>query len=272
MKRYLPSLTTLTFIILVLVVYFYKSIFITINAGEAGVLYKRFSGGTVTDIVYKEGFHVIFPWDVMAIYNTRVQQKSYSLFVLTTEGLQIELVVSIRYFPERAAVAVLHQKVGPEYLEKIVIPEIDDTLRQTAGKMTLDEIYMSKGSVYKILTKAIFKIEKNYITIQDVLVRQVILPKTVAEAIESKVEQKQLSEAYQYRLEREKKEADRKIIEAEGIYQYNAKVTKSLTQDILKWKGIQATQELAASNNAKIVVIGNGGSQLPIILGGETGK
>jgi len=122
------------------------------------------------------------------------------------------------------------------------------------------------------LTKAIFKIEKNYITIQDVLVRQVILPKTVAEAIESKVEQKQLSEAYQYRLEREKKEADRKIIEAEGIYQYNAKVTKSLTQDILKWKGIQATQELAASNNAKIVVIGNGGSQLPIILGGETGK
>ncbi|MDD2760209.1 MAG: prohibitin family protein [Methylomonas sp.] len=250
-------------------VYFFKSIFITINAGEAGVLYKRFSGGTVTDIVYNEGFHVIFPWDIMTIYNTRVQEKTYSLFVLTAEGLQIELIVSIRYYPERPAVAVLHQKVGPDYLDKIVVPEIDDTLRQTAGTMTLDDIYMSKGaSLYRILAKAIFKIEKNYVTIQDVIVRQIILPKQVAVAIESKVEQKQLSEAYLYRLEREKKEAERRIIEAEGIYQYNTKINKSLNGDVLKWKGIEATQALAGSNNSKVIVIGSGGNQLPIILGG----
>ncbi len=276
MKRYLPTISTVilfTLVILLIVVYFCKSIFITINAGEAGVLYKRFSGGTVTDIVYKEGFHIIFPWDSMTIYDTRVQQKSYSLYVLTAEGLRIQLLVSIRYFPERAAVAVLHQKVGPDYLEKVVVPEIDGTLRQSAGKMSLDDIYMSKGSsLYGILTQAIFKIEKNYITIQDVVVRQVILPKPVEAAIENKVEQKQLSEAYEYKLDREKHEADRKIIEAEGIYQYNTKVSKSLSKDILKWKGIQATQALAESNNAKIVVIGSGGGQLPIILGGEAGK
>lgn len=273
MNRYLPTLTTATFIILLLIVYFFKSIFITVNAGEAGVLYKRFSGGTVTDIVYKEGFHVIFPWDVMTIYNTRVQEKTYSLYVLTAEGLQIELVVSIRYFPERAAVAVLHQKVGPDYLGKIVVPEIDDTLRQAAGQMSLDDIYMSKGaSLYGILTKAIFKIEKNYVTIQDVIVRQVILPKQVAAAIESKIEQKQLSEAYEYRLVSEKREADRKIIEAEGVYQYNTKINKSLNGDILKWKGIQATQALSESNNSKVIVIGSGGNQLPIILGGGAGQ
>lgn len=260
-------------IILLAVVYFYKSIFITINSGEAGVLYRRFAGGTVTDIVYKEGFHIIFPWDSMTIYNTRVQQKSYSLFVLTKEGLQIELVVSIRYFPERAAVSVLHQKVGPDYLEKIVVPEIDNTMRQAAGKMSLDDIYMNKGvSLYGILTKAIFEIEKNYVTIQDVIVRQVILPEQVKAAIESKVEQKELAEAYQYRLERESKEASRKIIEADGIYQYNTKVNKSLSNDILKWKGIEATQALAGSNNAKVIVIGSGGNQMPIILGGDSGK
>lgn len=269
MKRYLPTLTTSLFVVLLIMVYFYKSIFITVNAGEAGVLYKRFSGGTVTDMVYNEGFHIIFPWDVMTVYNTRVQEKTYSLFVLTSEGLQIELMVSIRYFPERAAVAVLHQKVGPDYLDKIVVPEIDDTLRQTAGRMTLDDIYMSKGSsLYGILTKAIFKIEKNYVTIQDVIVRQVILPKQVASAIESKIEQKQLSEAYQYRLERERKEAERKVIEADGIYQYNVKVNKSLSKDVLKWKGIEATQALAESSNSKVIVVGSGDNQLPIILGG----
>lgn len=268
-NRYLPTLTTALFVVMLIMVYFFKSIFITINAGEAGVLYKRFSGGTVTDIVYNEGFHVIFPWDIMTIYNTRVQEKTYSLFVLTAEGLQIELIVSIRYYPERPAVAVLHQKVGPDYLDKIVVPEIDDTLRQTAGTMTLDDIYMSKGaSLYRILAKAIFKIEKNYVTIQDVIVRQIILPKQVAVAIESKVEQKQLSEAYLYRLEREKKEAERRIIEAEGIYQYNTKINKSLNGDVLKWKGIEATQALAGSNNSKVIVIGSGGNQLPIILGG----
>lgn len=273
MNRYLPTITTSLFVILLIAVYFYKSIFITINAGEAGVLYKRFSGGTVTDRVYKEGFQIIFPWDLMTIYNTRVQQKSYSLSVLTAEGLQIELVVSIRYYPERAAIAVLHQKVGADYLEKIVIPEIDGTLRQAAGKMTLDEIYMSKGtSLYGIITKSIFEIEKNYVTIQDVIVRQVILPKQIEAAIEAKIEQKQLSEAYQYKLDRETNEANRKMIEAEGIYQYNSKVSKSLTKDILKWKGIQATQALAESTNAKVVVIGNGGDQLPIILGGGNGQ
>ncbi len=276
MNRYLPAISTIvmfTLVILLVVVYFYKSIFVTVNSGEVGVLYKRFSGGTVTDVVYKEGFHVIFPWDSMTIYDTRVQQKSYSLFVLTAEGLKVELIVSIRYFPERAAVAVLHQKVGPDYLEKVVVPEIDGTLRQSSGKMSLDDIYMSKGtSLYGILTQAIFKIEKNYVTIQDVVVRRVILPKPVEAAIENKIEQKQLSEAYKYKLDREQNEASRKIIEAEGIYQYNTKVTKSLNKDILKWKGIQATQALAESNNAKIVVIGNGGNQLPIILGGEAGK
>lgn len=269
MLRQLPALITSTIVILLIIVYFYSSIFITIRAGEAGVLYRRFAGGTVTDYVYPEGFHIIFPWNSMTIYNTRVQQKSYSLPVLTDEGLKITLNISIRYYPERDAVGILHQKVGPDYLEKVVIPEVDHTIRVSVGKMAIDEVYTSKGSsLHDIITKAVSEIEKNYIVIQDVILRQVMLPAPVEAAIEAKIEQKQLSEAYEYRLARETQEAQRKKIEAGGIYDYNTKVKQSLSKDILKWKGIQATQALAKSDNAKVVVIGSGDNQLPIILGG----
>lgn len=273
MKRFLPAVVTSTIIVLLIVAYFYQSIFITIKAGEAGVLYKRFAGGTVTDMVYKEGFHIIFPWNSMSIYNTRVQQQGHSLSVLTQEGLRIELMVSIRYYPQMDSVGILHQKVGPDYLEKVVIPEVDHTLRVYAGKISVNDIYSSKGeSLHDIIVEAAAEVERNYVYIQDVVLQQVILPKQVEAAIEAKIEQKQLSEAYQYKLARETQEAERKKIEAEGIFSYNTRVNQSLNKDVLKWKGIEATRDLAGSNNAKIVVIGNGGNQLPIIIGGESGQ
>ncbi|MGZ8525311.1 MAG: prohibitin family protein [Chitinophagaceae bacterium] len=273
MKHFLPAVITSTITVLLIVVYFYSSMFITIKAGEAGVLYRRFAGGTVTDRIYKEGFHVIFPWNSMAIYNTRVQQQSHSLTALTEEGLKIELVISIRYYPESDSVGILHQKVGPDYLEKIVIPEVDHILRVFVGKLPVNDIYTTKGeSLHNLIVEAESEVEKNYIVIQDVILQQVVLPKQVEQAIEAKIEQKQLSEAYEYRLTREAQEAERKKIEAAGIHEYNTKINQSLNKDILKWKGIQATQALAESGNAKIVVIGNGGNQLPIILGGESGQ
>lgn len=273
MKHFLPAVITSTIIVLLIVVYFYPLMFITIKAGEAGVLYKRFAGGTVTDRVYKEGFHVIFPWNSMSIYNTRVQQQSHSLSVLTQEGLRIELVVSVRYYPETESVGILHQKVGPDYLEKIVIPEVDHILRVYAGKTSVNDIYTTKGeSLHNIIVEAASEAEKNYIYIQDVVLQQVMLPKQVESAIEAKIEQKQLSEAYEYKITRETQEAKRKKIEADGIFDYNTRISQSLSKDVLKWKGIEATQALAGSNNAKIVVIGNGGNQLPIIIGGESGQ
>jgi len=226
----------------------------------------------VTDRTYKEGFHVIFPWNKMTIYDTRIQQKSYSFFVLSAEGLKVELLLSVRYYPRRDALGILHQQIGPDYLEKIVIPEVENTLRLIAGKITLDKLYTKEESLHNMITKTISEIEKNYIVIEDIGLRQVTLPKQIEAAIEAKIEQKQLSEAYKYRIEREVQEAQRKNIEAEGVRQYNATVQKSLSPIILKWKGIEATQALAESNNAKTIVIGNGGDQLPIILGGPTGQ
>lgn len=268
--RYLPATITSTIVILLLLIYFQPYIFITIKSGEQGVLYRRFAGGTVTDQLFKEGFHVIFPWNKMTVYDTRIQQRNHSLFVLTAEGLRTELTLSIRYYPHRNALGVLHQQIGPDYLEKVVVPEVDNTLRILVGKMTVDELYTGKnGGLQSLITKSIAEIEKNYVVIEDVVLQQIKLSDKVESAIEAKIEQKQLAEAYQYRLTAEEQEAKRKKTEADGIKLYNDTIVKSLTPDILKWKGIQATQALAESNNAKIIVIGNGGNQLPIILGGE---
>ncbi|MDO9104804.1 MAG: prohibitin family protein [Methylovulum sp.] len=270
--RHLPALITSAIIFALLLVYFQPLIFITIKAGEEGVLYRRFAGGTVTDRTFKEGFHIVYPWNKMTIYDTRIQQKSYSFFVLTAEGLKIELLLSVRYYPRRNALGVLHQQIGPDYLEKIVFPEVENTMRILVGKMALEELYSNEAGLHHMITKTIAEIETNFIVIEDVVLRQIVLPKPVEAAIETKIEQKQLAEAYQYRIDREIQEGKRKKIEADGISQYNTTVSKSLSPDILKWQGIQATQALAASTNAKMVVIGNGGGQLPIILGGAAGQ
>ncbi len=273
MIRYLPVAITSTITFLLILIYFQPLIFITIHAGEEGVLYRRFAEGTVTDHIYKEGFHIVCPWDVMTIYDTRIQQKTYSLVVLSAEGLKTELELSIIYYPRRDTLGVLHQKIGKDYLEKIVIPQIDHTVRVIVGKMTIDDLYTSKAQgLQELITESIAAIEKNYVAIDNVILRKITLPKQVEKSIETKIEQKQLAEAYQYKIQAEKQEIERKRLEAEGIENYHQIVEKSLTNNILKWKGIQATEALAKSNNAKIVVIGNNGNQLPIILGGEAGK
>jgi regulator of protease activity HflC (stomatin/prohibitin superfamily) len=249
--RYLPPVITATIVILLILVFFQPLIFITINAGSEGVLYRRFAGGTVTDRTYKEGFHIVAPWNKMTIYDTRIQHKSYSLFVLTSEGLKTELDLSVLYYPRRNALGILHKEIGPDYLESVVIPVLNNTLRTLSGKITLDDLYTSKNTpIQSLITKSIAEIERHYVVIENVVIRQIILPKKLEVAIETKMEQKQLA------------------IAAESTQLYNILIAKSLTPDVLKWKGIQATQALSESKNSKVVVVGNGGNQLPIILGG----
>jgi regulator of protease activity HflC (stomatin/prohibitin superfamily) len=113
------------------------------------------------------------------------------------------------------------------------------------------------------------KLAENYIQLNDVLIRNIELPLTLEQAIERKLQQEQESLEYEFRIEKASKEAQRKRIEAEGIRDFQNIVSQSINDDLLKWKGIEATTELAHSNNAKIVVIGSGDSGLPLILGGN---
>ena len=111
------------------------------------------------------------------------------------------------------------------------------------------------------------KLSENYLQLNDVLIRNISLPKKLEEAIERKLQQEQESLEYEFRLEKASKEAQRMRIEAEGIRDYQAIVSKGISQELLKWKGIEATSALANSPNTKVVVIGSAKDGLPLILG-----
>ncbi|MBD3305506.1 prohibitin family protein [candidate division KSB3 bacterium] len=253
-------------IFLFLIVYLSKNIFITILPGEAGVLWSRFFGGTQVDYVYPEGLHYIFPWDKMYVYNVRVQQTPHEFDVLTVNGMKIHLAISIRYQPEYKLLGLLHQRVGPDYVEKVVVPEIEAVLRVLIGRMRAEEVYSTERSIIeKAVNQAVEQIAQRYINVDDVIIKRMDFPPFIAAAIENKVEQKQIADAHLFRIEREKREAERKRIEAEGFRRYNEILTASLSDQILLWRSIQATLELAQSPNAKVIVIGGGERGLPII-------
>lgn len=270
-SRHLVTIITLLLISAIFLAYFWTNIVITIRPGEVGVLFNRFGKGTVVDRVYQEGLYIIFPWNIMYKYDTRVQQYRYTMSSLTKEGLKIDMDVSIRYYPELETVGVLHQRIGPDYLEKIIIPEVASNIREQVGHLGVEDIYKPDPAMLQdIVNRTIDQMERNYITIQDVAIMRISLPKSIEEIIEKKLEYKELAQTYQYRLQGEKLEAERKLTEAKGIQAFNETVGKSLTSDILKWQGIQATVALSNSNNSKIVVIGNNSKEMPIILGGDS--
>jgi regulator of protease activity HflC (stomatin/prohibitin superfamily) len=243
---------------------------ITVQSGEAGVLYQRLFGGTVVDRVYGEGIHLILPWDTMTIYNVRVQARDHHFQVLTTKGLPINLYLTIRYYPEYDLVGLLHKLVGPDYVDKIIVPQIESVLRKTIGKHDPEVIYTNQhGVLDRIIVQALEEAGQKFVVVDEVIIRRVELPDPIRDAIAEKLVHEQKLQAYQFRLAAEQEEAKRKEIEAGGIRRYQEIITQSLTGDLLTWKGIQATEQISTSNNSKVVVIGAGERGLPVILGGQ---
>ncbi len=258
-------------VLLFVIIYLSSSIFVTIQSGEAGVLYKKFGEGTVTDRYYGEGFHIIAPWNKMYVYDVRTQQENEVMEVLSKNGLTIKLEISFRYSPQVDMLGRIHKELGKNYAEKVVFPEIRSSARKVIGSFDPEELYSSKRD---FIQEAIYEetkanVERKYISLDAILIRGVELPPTIRTAIENKLKQEQESKEYEFRLEKEAKEAERKRIEAKGIKDFQDIVSEGISDKLLKWKGIEATLELAKSENAKVVVIGQGKEGLPIILGGN---
>lgn len=239
---------------------------LTIRSGEAGVLFRRFTG-TETTRIYTEGLHVIFPWDVMYVYNTRLQTQERNFRTLTNTGLPLDLQVAIRYQPDIRLLAQLHTTVGPDYLNRVVIPEVEAVLRRFVGQYSPEEIYTTKrGLLDAIMINSITAAEQRFVNVDDVLIKMVTLPKPVADAIERKQVYEQQEKEYVYRLGIERQEAERKRIEATGVRDFQRTLKETLDEQQLRWQGIQATRELATSPNSKTIVIGSGANGLPLIL------
>jgi regulator of protease activity HflC (stomatin/prohibitin superfamily) len=252
------SAMIIALIVALITVYFWQRVIHIIPSGHAGVLYRTFRNGTETDYVYPEGLHIFFPWDRLYEYDTKVQVVLSDITVLTNKGLPIELKLAIRYHPEYDMVGLLHQKVGPDYVQKIVLPQVESVLRRSIGTQEPEAIYTNKeGVLTSIITKAIEETSEKYVTIDDIIIREVMLPELVRKAITDKLVFQQQLQAYEFRLPAEQREAERKRIEGEGVRAYQEAISKSLTQDVLRWEYIKSQYDLAASTNAKVVVMGD---------------
>lgn len=273
LERKLPILIVFILVLLLVMLYFWPRIIITIHSGEAGVKYSRFFGGTVTDYPYPEGIYFIFPWDKLYVYNIRIQTLLHDFEVLSSGGLHIELKLAIRFRPEKEVLGLLHQQVGPDYVNTIIIPEIESIVREEISKLTPDQIYQFKvgmGSwISQVVINALEKAGHKFVTIDDIIVRDIKLPEPIRQAIENKLVEEQKFAAYKFKLLTETQELKRKRIEAEGIKEYNRIISEKLDENLIKWQGVRATMELAKSDNSKIIIIGAGKEGLPVILGTE---
>lgn len=247
---------------------FWGRLFITIGSGEGGVLYKTFSGGVDTEYTYGEGFQVIAPWNKMHVYDLRQKELLETMKVLSSNGLDIEIEASTWYRPQESQLGLLHKNIGEDYLDKVVRPAIRSAARSVIGRYTPEQIYSTKRDAIQneiyIETSKILK--DKYVLLENVLVRDVTLPATIKDAIERKLKQEQESLEYEFRLQKAEKEAERVQLEASGKAKANQILNASLSDNILKDKGIEATTRLSESKNSKIIVIGNSDG-LPLILG-----
>lgn len=245
--------------------------FLTIDPGEKGVIFKRFSGGLDKDRVYDQGFHIVAPWNKMYIYDVRTNEDFENMEVLSKNGLTIKVELSYRYQPMPDKIGYLHDEIGRDYLDRIIKPEIRSATREVIGKYLPEELYSTKREAIQdeIFERTAANVKQKYLILDAILIREVELPETLQAAIERKLKEEQLALEFDFRLDRERKEAERKIIEAQAKAEANKILNASLSTNILRDKGIEATLELAKSGNSKVVIVGSGDDGLPLILGNQ---
>lgn len=243
----------------------------SIPSGHNGVKYYKFRKGTQMGKIYGEGFQWHLPWNSFFVYKTQTDERKEVLHVLSADGASIELETSVWFRPIVNKLDSLQITVGPNYYEVVIGPALRGEGRSIVGRYKPDEIYSTKREIIasEILEAMQTILKDKYVEVQNVIIRNVTLPPKISEAIEEKLSADQEQQRMQFVLLREKQEAERKRIEAQGIADFQRIITKGLSKDLLLWKGIEATEKLAESPNSKVVVIGSGESGLPLILGGE---
>ena len=257
--------------IIVLIILLAASV-VTIGPGERGVIFRPFGGGVDTiRPPLSEGVHLVAPWNKVYIYDVRQQQVKEVMKVLSQDGLDITLEASVWFQPQVKNLAKLHKYRGRNYVDDVLKPAVRSATRAVVGRYTPEQIYSSKREAIQqeIFDETAQILKNQFVQLNKILVRDVTLPPTIKTAIERKLKQQQEALEYEFRLQKEKKEAERKRIEAEGIRDFQHIVTEGISDKLLRWKGIEATLKLAESPNSKVIVIGSGKDGLPIILNPE---
>jgi regulator of protease activity HflC (stomatin/prohibitin superfamily) len=284
---HLPSVVIYLMVATLVAVVLYPHMVITVPSGHVGVLWKRFGGGTVLDprLLKNEGFNLILPWNEVFLYDLRLQSFTESYNAISSDGVSLTAAVNVRFRLQRDSVPVLHQAIGPNYKQVLVQPGIGSLTREVIAQYNAEQVYSTarqeiqdkiRSLVEDRLTEKMMEREgeesyrvsmRDTIILYDILVAGIELPAAIVAAINRKTEQYYIAEEYKFRVEREKRESERKKIEGEGIRDFQQIVSQGISDSYLRWRGIEATLQLSQSTNSKVVIIGSGKDGLPIILG-----
>jgi regulator of protease activity HflC (stomatin/prohibitin superfamily) len=258
LHEHVPAFVITNLLLILLLIYLWGHILIVIHAGQSGVLFRLFSG-TDMDHVYGEGVHLISPLNTMTRYETRKQLLMHEFDVLTAKGLSVKLSLAIRYQPEVEMLPMLHQRIGPDYALRVITPQIESVMRKQLGRYVAEDIYTNKdGLLTRAILTALDEVGRNFVQVDDIIIRSIELPTTIKSSIEDKLSQEQMSQSYEFRQQIAEKEALRLKTEAEGLRSRNEILTKSLDDRILRREQIEALRDLAKSPNAKTLVMGGG--------------
>jgi regulator of protease activity HflC (stomatin/prohibitin superfamily) len=264
-KRFFKPLSWLVVIFVVAIAYY---ALLVVPAGTVGV-YDLF--GKVSDQVVAPGIHVINPLAKIHKMSVRTQEVKETVDLPSREGLTVKVDVSLLFNLEPAKAAEVFRSIGFNYVNIVVVPQLRSVVREVTSGYDAKALYTAERevittNVYKMLAPVL---KERGVRAEKVLLRKITLPVKVAAAIESKLEAEQQAEQMKFVLDKERQEAERKRIEAQGIADYQTIINQGLNENLLKYKGIEATRELAKSQNTKVVVIGSGKDGLPIILGNQ---
>jgi regulator of protease activity HflC (stomatin/prohibitin superfamily) len=238
----------------------------TVPTGRVGIEWTP-TQGTVNQTL-GEGFHIISPFADVYQIDLREREQEEPLDVLANNGLDIKMTASILYQPIPGEVFDLLTQTGRDYYKTLVAPYVRSSARRVVGRYAPEEIYSTKREQIEkeIRQEVTEKMKGKHIFVNAILVREVHLPAAVQTAIQTKLEEEQKALQMQFVIERTRQEAERKRIEAGGIADFQAIISKGLSDKVIEWKGIDATEKLASSPNAKVIIIGSGKNGLPVIL------
>jgi regulator of protease activity HflC (stomatin/prohibitin superfamily) len=269
-------------ILLVLsVIVLWNRVVIVIPAGSVGVVYRPILGGIDMDQILNEGVNLVFPLNTVTVYDSRIQMKQIQMEVLTKDQLRSDVKVSFQFQVNKYSLPLLHKFVGPDYVTKIILPEVTGKTRIMFAELTSQEAFTKQleriVNEIAIMSDQVI-LEKlgppgldyvRLVRISAVQLESMEFPAEIQAAIRNKIAEAQAAEAYVFKVQVARLEAERKEIEAFGIKKYQEIVNAGLTNNYLKIRGIEATLKLAESNNSKVVIFGSSPNGMPIILGGD---
>ena len=259
-SRSVAALVALLFTLLAML-----RLFTVIPAGHVGVV-DFF--GTVSSRTLKAGINVRNPLARIIKFSIKTQQVYEVMDVPSKEGLTVKLDASILFHLDPEKAAEIYKTVGANYVEILVEPQFRSVCRGVTAGYEAKALYTSqREELAHLITVDLLKlVAERGVIVETAPLRKIELPRKVTDAIEDKLKAEQESQRMEFVLTKEKQEAERKRIEARGIADFQQIVAQGISEPLLRWKGIEATEKLAHSENAKVVIIGAGKDGLPIIL------